>query len=548
MRGDEMKYILAYDLGTGGIKASMFDLDGHSCGSIFWAYDTQYSGDRIHEQRPDVWIEGIIRTTPQLLKKVPYAEDVEAISISGHSLGVVPVDENGELLREYTPIWSDTRAWQQAEEFFGRTDYESWYKRTGNGFPAECYALFKIMWYRDNEPDMFKCVYKILGSKDYCNLRLTGRMATDHSYASGSGAYDLKKQCYSDDFLEIAGIDRKLLPEILYSHDVVGTLTDEMAEKLGLPNTVKVMAGGVDNSCMALGARGIKDDRIYMSLGSSGWIAVTGSEPMLDAKYKPFVFAHVIPGMYASATSIFAAGSSLRWVRDSICPDLAEKEANGSIDDAYVEMNRMAAASEPGANGLLYNPSLAGGAMIEESKNICGGFVGLRLAHTRNDLVRSAMEGIAYNLRYALEVLRQYNVQPEEMLAVGGGAKSPFWLQMFADVFKISVLKTGVEQDCASLGAAAIALFGLGYWKDYSRIDEIHQLQHRYEPNALLARVYDTHYELSRKIAHFMALSGDMLDADLKQGQNRAISQDIDQITSKYKIIGAKRQNHKFTP
>ncbi len=504
--------IIAYDLGTGGIKASLFDVNGTSCCDIFSQYDVVYTGSDYHEQAPDVWYQGICSTTKLLLQKSGvHPSNVVALSISGHSLGVVPIDQDGHLLRNMTPIWSDTRAKKQTKDFFEKIPYTEWYNKTGNGFPAECYSVFKIMWYRDNEPDLYSATHKILGSKDYCNLMLTGQMVTDHSYASGSGLYDLKKNCYDEEYIRAAGIRRELLPELVRSHDVIGQLTPQAAAALGLTTNVKVVAGGVDNSCMALGARGIQDGRAYISLGSSSWIAVVSSTPLVDAEKKPFVFAHVIDGMYASATSIFAAGSSFRWVRDVLCPDLVNKEKQGKIKDAYVEMNGLAALSPIGANNLLFNPSLAGGAMIEKSKNIVGGFVGLQLSHTRNDMIRAALEGITYNLWYAMTVLNSCGVSIPELLMVGGGAKSEFWRQMFADIFNMKMVKTSVDQNAASLGAAALAAYGLGLWSDYSQIDKAHHLESIAVPDTKRMQNYRQYYELSRYIAEWLAETGDKM-------------------------------------
>ncbi|MDF2474347.1 MAG: pentose kinase [Anaerocolumna sp.] len=331
--------IIAYDLGTGGIKASLFDVSGVSYAHIFEQYATFYSGDDIHEQNPDDWWNGIIHSTRALIEKSSVnPEEIVGISISGHSLGAVPVDKSGALLRSLTPIWSDTRASKQSEEFFKTVSYDDWYLNTGNGFPSECYTIFKIIWYRDNEPDMFSKIYKILGSKDYCNLRLTGKMLTDYSYASGSGVYSLNKHNYVPEYIQASGINPNILPEIIPSHGIVGNLTKEASLQLGLPTSVKVICGGVDNSCMALGSMGTKDGRSYTSLGSSSWIAVIGNQPILDLEYKPFVFEHCIEGLYASATSIFSAGNSFRWVRDNICHELLDREASGEIKDSYAEM------------------------------------------------------------------------------------------------------------------------------------------------------------------------------------------------------------------
>lgn len=510
--------IIAYDLGTGGIKSSLYETDGTSLGNTFLQYDTYYQGADIHEQDPMDWWNGIVRTTKMLLEETKTApESVKGLAISGHSLGTVLVDADGNLLTRRTPIWSDKRAKAQAERFFAETDYDRWYMTTGNGFPPECYTIFKIMWYRDEEPELFAKTEKVLGSKDFCNYLMTGRACTDHSYASGSGVYSLKEHRYVSEYVELSGIDAAMLPEIISSHAVVGNLLPEAANELGLTTDVKVICGGVDNSCMALGARGIKEQRSYTSLGSSSWIAVIDSEPILDVQYKPFVFAHCIDGLYTSATSIFSAGNSFRWVRDTICPDLKEQEAAGAIADAYVEMNDMAEASCIGANGLIFNPSLAGGAMIEESPDICGGYIGLNLGHTRNDLVRSAMEGITYNLYYAMTILKYYQPSIDEMLLVGGCAKSAFWRQMFADVFSMKMIKTVIDQDAASLGAAALVAYGLGYWDSYERIDELHIPESEEFPREELTKEYRGYYRLHRDFAHYLAQMGTQIHEFTKE-------------------------------
>jgi xylulokinase len=472
--------IIAYDLGTGGTKASLYDADGSCLAGVFVSYETHYPDTGWHEQRPEDWWNAVVEGTRRLLAESPGASrDVACLAISGQSLGVVPVDARGRLLRDRAPIWSDTRASAQTKEFFAKVDPKAWYLRTGNGFPAECYALFKAMWYRDNEAEMFRQVSLLLGSKDYVNLRLTGKAATDRSYASGSGAWDLERWAYAEDFIEASRLPREIFPEALASTDVLGELTVEAAASLGLKAGVAVVAGGVDNSCMALGAKNIADGRVYTSLGSSSWIAVSSRKPVLDAAKKPYVFAHVAPGLFTSAVSIFAGGSSFRWARDVL---LALRSEDLGGRDAYDVMNDMAARSPIGANRLLFNPSLAGGSSQEASPNIRGGFFGLDLRHTRDDLVRAVMEGVAMNLGAVLGILRGFTKLDDEMLMVGGGSRSALWRRIFADVYGMRVVKTSVDQDAGSLGAAAVAAVGAGLWKDFSRIDSIHEVEAVEEP------------------------------------------------------------------
>ena len=474
--------VIAYDLGTGGIKASLFTAKGEVIYSVFESYATFYPATDQQEQAPQDWWSAVVSTTKKLLSETKIdAQEIVSLALSGHSLGVVPIGKDGSLLRETTPIWSDKRAEQEAESFFEKIDYKHWYMTTGGGFPPACYSIFKIMWYKANESSLYDKLDKVIGTKDYCNYRFTGCLCTDYSYASGSRVFDLKQWDYDQSFIEAAGIDSAILPEIVASDEVIGTLTDEAAAETGLPKHVKVVCGGVDNSCMALGAKGIMPSRIYTSLGSSAWIALISDNPVLDFGKKPYVFAHVIKGLYASATCIFSAGSSLQWVRNIICSDFLEKEQQGG-EDAYVSMNKLAEEAPIGSNGVLFNPSLAGGSMLEPTPDMRGAFTGLQLCNTRNDMIRATMEGIALNLRIALDLLKQYAPEINEMLIVGGGAKSKLWMQIFADCYGLPIEKTNIDQAAASLGAAALALKGTGIWSDYSPIDTIHQQEQIFSP------------------------------------------------------------------
>ncbi|MEI7846777.1 MAG: FGGY-family carbohydrate kinase [Chloroflexota bacterium] len=469
------KKIISFDLGTGGNKASLYDVDGNCLASAFVPYDTYYPQVGWHEQAPSDWWKAVVESTRKLLQiSGENKENISCLAISGHSLGAVPVDSDGQLLRAATPIWSDIRAQDEVQDFFTRINQDEWYQTTGNGFPAACYTIFKVMWYRKHEPEMFGRIHKILGTKDYINFKLTGVLKTDYSYASGSGIYDLIKWAYHPQFMAASGIQAELFPEIVPSTFVLGGLTQEAADLMGLNPSVQVMCGGVDNSCMALGAKNIKDGRVYTSLGSSAWIAVSSAQPVIDTLAKPFVFAHIIPNMFTSAVSIFSAGSSFAWVRDNICADL-KLQATAENKDVYDLMTALAAQAPLGANKLLFNPSLAGGTSQDRSVHIRGAYMGLDLKHGKADLVRAAMEGVAMNLRLRLDVLRKYCQVQDEILLVGGGSKSALNRRIFADVYNTPILKTNIDQDAGALGAAAIAAVGSGLWADFDRIDEIHK-------------------------------------------------------------------------
>ncbi|MCS7261069.1 MAG: FGGY-family carbohydrate kinase [Anaerolineae bacterium] len=506
-------YILAWDLGTSGCKTTLFDSEGNCRASCLVPYATKYPTSGWHEQRPMDWWHALVTSTRQLLATSHIPRDaIACCGISGHSLGVVPLDRKGALLREYVPIWSDARASAQAERFFCAVDEVEWYRKTGNGFPPPLYAVFKIMWYRDHEPDMFRQIDKVIGTKDFINFKLTGQIVTDHSYASGSGVYDLLQGGYSEALITASGLPREIFPDIVPSTEVIGELRAEAAEALGLPRDVKVVAGGVDNSCMALGARNIQPGRVYNSLGSSSWIAVSAAQPLLDDAARPYVFAHVIPGMFTSAVSIFSAGSSFRWVRDQLCQNLVAQAAQQQVS-AYELMTALAAESPVGANRLLFNPSLGGGTALEGGQNIRGAYIGLDLRHTQADLIRAAMEGIALGLRRALDVLRRLTRLEDEMLIVGGGSRSALWRQICADVYNMTLVKTQIDQEAAALGAAAVAAVGTGLWRDFSQIDVIHKIEHVTRPIPHHAAIYERLLPIFIRAAQHQAELGEMLAA-----------------------------------
>jgi xylulokinase len=457
------------------------------------------------------WWDAVVKSTNRLLTEANVDKrEIGCCGISGQSLGVVPLNRNGNLLREETPIWSDSRPDTQVQSFFENVDEADWYQMTGNGFPAPLYTVFKIMWYQDNEPEMFGKIDKIIGSKDFINFKLTGRIATDYSYASGSGVYDLLGWNYSETLIAASGLQREIFPDIVPSTEVLGELTEEAANALGLPKTVKVVAGGVDNSCMALGARNIQEGRVYNSLGSSGWIAVSSQKPLLDFRTRPYVFTHVIPGMFTSALSIFSAGTSFQWVRDHLCQNLVAQAKQQDLD-AYDLMIALAEKSPIGANKLLFNPSLGGGTSLDPSPNIRGAFIGLDLGHTQADVIRAAMEGIVMGLRLALDELRKLTQLSDEILAVGGGSQSKLWRQIYADVYNMDIVKTNVDQQAAALGAAALAAVGTGLWTDFTKIDDIHQIESVTKPIPENTRIYEQLLPIFVKAGHYQAELGDML-------------------------------------
>jgi xylulokinase len=471
--------VLALDLGTGGCKSSVWSSEGQCLAESVVDYATMHPRAGWNEQRPEDWWDAVVGSIRTLLATSPELRlRIVGIAVSGQSLGAVMLDKHNQPLGESTPIWSDTRASAEAAEYFARVDEESWYLTTGNGFTPLLYPIFKAMWFRTHQADDWTATRRMVGSKDYVNLRLTGVLVTDHSYASGTGCYSLRERLYDEDLLDAAGLDVSLLPPIVESTDQVGTLTAEAAKQLELPRETPVFAGGVDNACMALGSRGVSSGRMYASLGSSSWITVTSSDPVLDPRSRPFVFAHVVPGLHVSGLSTFSSGTTMSWLRELLAPTM-------TMEDFVTE----ACTAPLGADGLLFLPMLSGGTPLEGGAEARGVLHGLDLSHRRSHIARAAMEGIAASLRRGLDIIGGYAADSEVLIS-GGGSQHPGWNQIYADIFDAPLLRTTVDQQAAALGAAATALVGAGVWSTFTEAERPHVAKERFQPNQTDASTY----------------------------------------------------------
>ena len=493
--------ILAFDLGTGGNKSVVYHSDGTLLGKEFSPYDTYYPKSGWAEQKPSDWWDSIVRSTRSLLTNNGVSkEDISCISISGHGIGVVPVDRRGRLLREQTLLWSDSRALKQRKAYFDKVDPEIWYETTGAALRPENYAIFKMMWHRDNEPDLYNNTYKFIGTKDFINMKMTGNILSDYSDASFSGVNNLLTWDYSDHLLASSGIEREKLQDLYPSTHIVGDLLPDAAQELGLKPGIPIVCGGYDGSCTALGAGNFKPNRVYNYIGTSSWISAAADKPLIDHDIKPYCYYHVVPGMFNSTVSIYSAGGSYQWLRDVLCrEEISKAEASGV--DPYEIMGNEAQQSPVGSNNLFFNPSLNGGSTAFSSPHLRGAFLNIGLEHNKSDVIRSVMEGVAFDLRIALDSLRKTEINVNEIRVVGGGSKSDLWRQIFADIYNTDIILTNIGQEAAALGAATIAGVGTGVWKDFSIVDSIVEIE---KTNRPVAKNVDE-YEKRLPVFHFAA-------------------------------------------
>jgi len=482
--------ILAHDLGTTGNKATLYDDEGRLIGSAFSPYEVSYPQRNWAEQNAEDWWRAVCRSTRQLLAETNISgAQVAAISFSGQMMGAVPVDAQGRPLRPAI-IWADQRATEQVERLSQRVDPQRVYQLTGHRLAAS-YSLHKIAWIRDHQPQIYAEAHAFLHAKDAMIARLTGEFVTEPSDASGMNCYDLARGQWAEDILEAAQIDISKLPRIVASTDVVGHVLPSVAEELGLPAGVPVVAGGGDGACASVGAGSVRPDVVYSYVGSSSWIATTTTQPIFDPDQRTFTFGHVLPDMFMPCGTMQTAGSSYQWTRDQL-GGLEQQAAQLVGMSGYELMNALAEATTPGANGLIFLPYLLGERSPRWNPNARAAFIGLTMRHTRAEMFRAVLEGVALNLAIILQAFLRQGARADAVRVIGGGVSSRLWVQIMADVYGAPLHRLAVLEEATSMGAAVVGGVGVGLYPDFSMAERMNPIAETISPNS-------AHHDLYRR-------------------------------------------------
>ncbi len=472
------RYLLAHDLGTSGNKATLYDEAGRLVASRTVSYATRYFNGNWAEQEPADWWHAVCLSTQALLAEVRAAE-IAVVALSGQMMGCTVVDRRGDALRP-SILYCDQRATQQAARILEQIDLQSFYGIVGHRVSAS-YSLEKLMWIRDNEPEIYARTHRTLCAKDFINFRLTGRMATDYSDASGTNAFDLNTFQWSERIIGLAGVDGTMFPQPMDSARVLGEITPEAAAATGLMAGTPVAVGGGDGSCAGVGVGCIKPGTAYNYLGSSSWIALTVTRPIVDEQMRTMNWAHCVPGYLHPSGTMQTAGASFQWLKEVICTsECAEAAAKGG--SPYAVIDEAVAKSPPGANGILFLPYMLGERTPWWNPNARGAVVGLNLASRREDVLRAVMEGITMNLGIIVNIFRRH-VPIDAVTVIGGGAKSAVWRQIMADVYGCRVESLNYLEEATSMGAAVIGGVAVGLFKDFDVIDRFIKVDHVSQPN-----------------------------------------------------------------
>lgn len=487
------KYLIAHDLGTTGNKATLFTVDGELVSRQVSPYDSHYFNESWVEQDANDWWNAVCTSTNNLIKSTGInKEDIVGISFSGQMMGCLCVDKLGNPLRP-SIIWADQRAKKQSAQLEEKISQWDFYHIVGHRNTAS-YGIQKLMWVRDNEPEIYEQTYKALNAKDYIVFKLTNKFYTEPSDANSFACFDLHTLNWSERLLEYANIPMHKLPEIKPSTFVAGGVTEEAARLTGLAAGTPVVLGGGDGLTANVGCGSVEVGKTYSCMGTSAWIATTSEKPVFDKDMRTVTWAHIVPGLYSPNGTMQYAGGSYNWLKNTLC---AMENHNANINDVspYQYIDSEVEKSKIGSNGIIFLPYLLGERAPRWNPDARGAWIGLKPENTRGDMYRSVLEGVTMNLSICLDILQtQTNI--DEILIIGGGSKGKVWRQMMADIYNTNIIVPTITEEASSMGAAVTAGVGIGIYKGFNAINKFMNIESVYKPNIENVEMYKPVKEL----------------------------------------------------
>ena len=449
-----MEYFVGIDLGTSSVRAVAVDPDGNASAAGQCEYDIQKPElDRAEQDMDQLWEATVQAIRKMLAEKPEIRDEVRGIGFSGQMHGLVMVD------REIRPvgnaiIWADQRSAEQIRHIYGTVPEEEFAKvfenRLSTGF-----LLPSLVWVREKEPARYEKIYKVMLPKDYIRYRICGELGTDASDACSTGMWDMKARAWAFDILKKLDIPAEYLVESHESYEKAGTVTKECAERTGLKEGTFVAFGGGDSLMMELGNGMIRGGLMASTIGTACHLTCALDAPTYDPKLRTNTWCHGGEHLWSIMGAHLSGGVALKWLKNNIL---------GA--QSFDAMTALASEVPAGSEGLLFLPYLNGERTPHNDPNAKAVYLGMTLRHDKRHMIRSTMEGIVYSMKESYAIFRSLGIRGDRIIAAGGGAKSPLFRQIQADMYDCPIyINQGKEQ--ASIGAAMTAAVGSGYYKDY---------------------------------------------------------------------------------
>ena len=474
------KNILAHDVGTGGDKAVITDLTGQVLATAFSEYGVNYPQPGWAEQEIEVIWSAIAQTTRRVMDRARVPPDeIAGVALSAQMFNCLPVSESGAPLCPMIS-WLDQRAVRQADHILEHPGASFFFEHTAN-VPSAKDVIPKILWLREQRPDIWARTYKLLDCKEYLLQRLTGNNAIDFHGASVFFLFDPKKKAWSLPVSDALNIPIEMLPEAYPCTEVIGEVTQSAARQTGLAAGTPVVICAGDVATAQIGSGALSPGIADLSIGTATWVGVT-SDTIVNHPDKPLWFlSHVDDDYWILAGEMETGGGALRWFRDTLLSEQSAGAKDG-MPSSYALINQMAASVPPGADNLLFLPWLSGERNPVPDHYARGGFIGLGLGHTRAHMARAVLEGVAFHIRWIVETIQALEVPLKTLNAIGGGATSDIWLQIIADITGLEIRVVKWAQEAGAVGAALTCAIGLGLYPDVASLESVIQFSHTVQP------------------------------------------------------------------
>lgn len=490
------KLLLGIDLGTSACKVAVFDLDGKVIAQSTKGYMVYYPSLGYVEQNPLEWWESICFAVRECLHEGRIdPRQIAGIGIDGQSWSAIPVDRNGKVLYN-TPIWMDTRSSEICRKTVERIGFDRIFNVSGNSFEPT-YSTPKMLWFKENLPEVYSNTHMFLQSNSFIAFKLTGQYTQDLSQGYGVHAFNMKTGKWDNKLCEELGIDREKLPEIYRCHEVVGEVTREAAEATGLTPGIPVVAGGLDACCGTLGAGVVDVGQTQEQGGQAGGMSICLDEAVAHPKL--ILGFHVVPDLWLLQGGTVGGGGTIKWFKQELAAFEDEQERLTGVN-AFKLMDDEAASVNPGSDGLIFLPYMAGERSPLWDKHAKGVFFGLSYSKTRAHMIRSVLEGCAFALQHNLKTAEEAGVQVEVLNAMGGAANSRLWTQIKADVTG-KAIKVPASDTATTLGAAILAGVGTGQYKGFKEaVNRTVTISRTHEPDMRKHEEYKRYYEIYLEI------------------------------------------------
>ncbi len=492
------QYVMGIDIGTSGCKTLIVDNDGQVAARATAEYPLSTPHPGWSEQDPEHWYAATLSTVRKALDDCGPGIEIKAIGLSGQMHGLVALDKGGCVLRPAI-LWNDQRTEKQCREIHDLAGGIHGLLEATNNRMLPGYTGGKILWLRENEPWLYERLRIILNPKDYIRFRITGEYATEVSDASGTGLFNVRERRWAYPLLDRLSIPGDALPACYESPEVSGSLLSGVAAELGLPAGTPVVGGGGDAVVQTTGTGLVEPGILGTTIGTAGIVAMALNQCCENPGGKLQVFCNTMPGKWHTMGVTLAAGGSLRWMRDTLGASEIEV-ARWMGKDVYELLTDEAARTAPGSEGLLFLPYLIGERCPYPDPKARGGFIGLTLRHDRSSLLRSVLEGVIFSLKDVAQLIEEMGIGITQIRTSGGGAASPLWRQIHADVFDSEVVTVSGSAEGGAYGAALVAGAGAGVWESVEKAVEVVRTKSRTRPIKENVAVYGRIYEIYRNL------------------------------------------------